>query len=87
MKTASVVAAGLEQHPHSAKQRMCIMVSLPWASAGVSYPATEIWGEATMPKPAYGETVRWDHSHIWYRDVRYDKPELDSNPDPSLPST
>jgi hypothetical protein len=83
MQTAHVVSADVVQHPKSNHRRLCITTDAPWASAGVTYPGTEVWAEPDAVKPDNGETISWDHSHVWIRGVRYDKPELDNSAAPT----
>jgi hypothetical protein len=87
MHHATVIMAGPAKHAHSNKDRMQILVSQPWAEAGETYPATEIWGPADMPQPHNGEPILWDGGHIEFRVARYRKPEYDDDPDPSKPHT
>lgn len=63
---------------------MLVTVEYPWATGGETYPSTYVWAAADMPEPANGDTLQWDGSHVWYKGVRYAKPEYDSNPSAPL---
>ena len=84
MQTSTVIGAGLARHPESNENRMKVTVDHPYAQGGQTYGSTDIWGPATMPEPQFGESIQWGSRHIWFRGVRYAKPEYDSNPADSL---
>jgi hypothetical protein len=75
---ASVVVAGHANHPESNAPLLRVTVDRPYQSGGLRCSTTDLWADRSAPQPATGETVEWDHRHVWIRGVRYRKPEYDS---------